>query len=138
YRIDVALRFRAKVWRGAVAGEEPVYLRCSGVWMPGISIDLSDLNHASQVHSETSAGSAGLEKEVCGGLIFFGWQKPISERSQVRAVGIDRSGQQRQLRFRAGVIFGRRSQGFEFELFSRSAADIAIDGDNNLRLGSQC
>ena len=54
--------------------------------MPGISVDLQEVNRATQIHAKASASGARVKEKVFSRLIFFGWQNAVSERAEIRAI----------------------------------------------------
>src|SRR5690606_23722211 len=71
-------------------GEQRVDLRSANVWVPGVGVDLLDVDLLAQIQQHATAGGAD-EEEVSRGIIGMAGQLTVDEAGAGGAVAVDRA-----------------------------------------------
>ena len=97
------------------SGIEFVQLSSPRVRMPGIAVDLLNLNRAAQIDEQPSALGPGVEEKILLRLIFLGRKFAIMKFLQIASVFIPLTVNHRKLCFGSRIGFGRRWDVLKFE-----------------------
>jgi len=105
--------------------------------MPGVRVDLPDVDDAAEVHLNPTAGSASVEKEIFARLVTFVGQFAIVEFGQAAAVGIGFAIHNGKFRLPGRIAGGRRRNVDEFEARRGVVIIVVADGDLDFRPGGE-
>src|SRR5262249_10417986 len=125
----VSLRIRCgiEIRVGAIAGKEIVDLRTAAAWMPGIGVDLRDVDQAAQIDEEAPAVGIRVEEEVRMGLVFVNRQKTIGESTQAGPIRVLLAYHERQLGLSCSIVLGGRWHMLEFEILGGVRPGVAVN-----------
>src|SRR4051812_5644439 len=76
--------------------------------MPGISVNLLDLDGFTEIDLDSSSFSPSVEEKICRGLVVFGRKPPVVQRCEVTAILVPFALKDRKLRVLGCVAPARR------------------------------
>src|SRR6185503_21392426 len=111
---------------------EFVQLWTTRVWVPRVSVDVGNLDRSTKVHAETATRASSPEENIRARLVFIARQATVCECCEFSTATVQVAVDQRQLRTRRSVVFGRGSDVFEFELAICDAVRVVIEDNSGL------
>ena len=105
--IGAAVGFSVEFGISPIAAEDVIKLGCAAAGMPGITVDLRDLDGRPKIHKKASAIAAGIEEEIGGGIIVIFGQDTVGQGLQSGAVAVRPANYERQFCCGRSVIFDR-------------------------------
>ena len=103
FRIGSTLWTGAKSWTVSITGPELVHLGCARARMPGVGVDLPNLDSGAEVHQEPSAVTVCFEEEILRRLIFLGWEPTVVQHRRTASVGVLLTIHNHELRLRGRI-----------------------------------